>query len=536
MISVWDTSTGGALATSANNPANFCIGAGAAVPSPFASDAVRVVGTKGVLIADEVGGSRTLVDIVEASTPSCLSNWALPGTPTSIATDYGGQAHDLDITPDGKWAIVNCRNWIHVFDLSAPTQPPYSRNTGAVGTRPGWSPATFAVEVGQAVDSVVATLDRAIVVQGAEDTGSGFFPIVTIIDLSGATPTFHQIDLRQTMLDLGLSQVDPHDVAITPQLDTYDTPTLAVVTCDYAVSLFDLGAIVHVNTIATPGIWRRYRIQADSVEMTYGRAVVTGWSLSGVPTWSAKVFGLHGNPSHAPVPELVEVASFDGIATSGLVPHDLDIHRDADSALVKLAGQSTSSNLVISALASASPSATFVPSSGTPFADWTNFPGGEVSWVSDSVLTCSVRVAGQDHRYGVTIGGAMGTKISGKVDIVDMDSASLVTTLGGNGSSTYDMPTDIAFSSLKKRLFVRCEAPPDELPPATTGRDVLAANFGQFPPTLEVGNGPFIGGRGLVRRALDSMVVHRNHAISVSENDPDEEPVQTGYVHTVIVP
>lgn len=130
----------------------------------------------------------------------------------------------------------------------------------------------------------------------------------------------------------------------------------------------------------------------------------------------------------------------------------------------------------------------------------------------------------------------MGTKLSGRVDIIDMTSASLVTTLGGNGASTYDMPTDIAFSSLKKRLFVRCEAPPDQPPPATTGRDVLAANFGQFPPTLEVGNGPFIGGSGLVRRALDSLVVRRDHAISVSENDPLQQSAQTGYVHTVITP
>ena len=51
-------------------------------------------------------------------------------------------------------------------------------------------------------------------------------------------------------------------------------------------------------------------------------------------------------------------------------------------------------------------------------------------------------------------------------------------------------------------------------------------------PELEVGNSPYIGGRGVIRTAVDGMIVNRLRAISVSENDPNFRATQTGYVHT----
>jgi hypothetical protein len=46
-------------------------------------------------------------------------------------------------------------------------------------------------------------------------------------------------------------------------------------------------------------------------------------------------------------------------------------------------------------------------------------------------------------------------------------------------------------------------------------------------PFLQVGISPQIGGRGLIRSQVDSMILHRLRAVSVSEGG--EHP---GYVHT----
>ena len=107
VVTVWNTADGSMAASSPNTPPGFCSSAGFALPSDYPSDAVRVIGTKAVLIADaSLPGqdhSQTLIDVLDAISLIC-TDFARPLNPSlgSENNYWGGQAHDLDITPDGK--------------------------------------------------------------------------------------------------------------------------------------------------------------------------------------------------------------------------------------------------------------------------------------------------------------------------------------------------------------------------------------------------------------------------------------------------
>jgi hypothetical protein len=88
VITVWDTSNGQKVVGS--GPL-FCSLAMPAFKSTSPSDAVRVVGEKAVLIANDGTGNRTLIDVVETAGPSCVANFALPTTPLGLGHN-GGEA------------------------------------------------------------------------------------------------------------------------------------------------------------------------------------------------------------------------------------------------------------------------------------------------------------------------------------------------------------------------------------------------------------------------------------------------------------
>jgi hypothetical protein len=151
-----------------------------------------------------------------------------------------------------------------------------------------------------------------------------------------------------------------------------------------------------------------------------------------------------------------------------------------------------------------------------------------VSRVSDSALTATVDVGGVTKNYGVTIGGSPAAPWSGTIDVIDlMATPPTVTPLSAGDPMDNTMPTDLDFSSIKKKVFVRCEALPHEPPLATSGRDVLVVDMSTATPFLQVGISPQIGGQGLIRSQVDSMIIHRLRAVSVSEGG-----TSPGYVHT----
>jgi hypothetical protein len=472
VISIWETS-GGTQIAGTSPLGTFCSGAKLSWPSTWPSDAVRVVGTKGVLIGNFLTptGWQTLIDVVEAggATPDCVpgGNFAEPSpAPSGFgAFDEAGEAHDLDITPDGKYAVINSRNWVFVVDLSAtPPTLALAKNTGL--SRPSW--ALLPVDVAAAVDSVAVTNERAIVVQAAFDHVVGFYPIIQLIDLTGPTPVATQIDMKPIILGLNPTKTDfdPHDVAITPRGPVDALDELAVVTYDYAVSLFDLASMTHVLTILNENIERRYDFQVDSVEVTWDRAVVIGGKANLFPpSWWVQVYSLRTSAT-PPAPGLSLVWSFNA---DGRSPHDLALHRGADAAVINLGAKFGSSNVVVSNISSATPTQTTIPSLGNPYRDWTNFPAGRVSRVSDSALTATVDVGGVTKNYGVTIGGSPAAPWSGTIDIVDLSASppGPVVSLSAGDPMDNTMPTDLDFSSIKKKVFVRCEALPHEPPLAT---------------------------------------------------------------------
>jgi hypothetical protein len=401
------------------------------------------------------------------------------------------------------------------------------------------------------VDSVVVTNERAVVVQGAwadASVGGGFYPIVWLMDLTLSPPAAYMVDGYE-ILKAEPRNYDPHDVAITPPLTEIDAnDRLAVVTCDFATLLFDLANISlpanvldpqlnHAGT-ETDDFMRGYYRQVDSVELTYDHAVVIGWMKD--PTtdkliWSVKDFSLRQSPTD---PALTNVMDESG---EDYMPHDLFIHQAADAAVIKIGNASAGLNLVVQNVSTA-PVLSLLPAGGTPYADWGSFPtptpGSSVRF-SDSVLTATVRKGGTVFDYAVTLGGQLNVpanKIVAKLDLLDLSVPSFNTSFLAGHALHDTMPTDLDFSSSMGRMFVRCQAPPDEspTPPTTPGRDVLVVDLGATPPVLEVGTatGPQIGGRGLIRDQVDSMITKRLRALSISEYDPSVVPTAEGYVHT----
>jgi hypothetical protein len=413
---------------------------------------------------------------------------------------------------------------------------------------PSWVAAGTDIDVTTAVDSVAATNERAIVVQGAAGSDNGFYPIVWLFDLTLSPPAAYMIDMREVFIDdlhADIGQYDPHDVAITPALTEFEAnDQLAVLTCDFAICLFDLtnlsqmpSKLNHKGT-EFDDYHREYYKQVDSVELTYDHAVVIGWvndPVLSVPVWSVKNFGLRPSPTTSALTKILP--DHDG---ANYMPHDLYIQRGADVAVIKIGNATTGRNLVMQNV-STTPVWNDLPGGGTPYADWGSFPfptGQEVRF-SDSVLTASVRKSGSVFDYAVTLGGQLNVpanKIVARLDLLDLSVPSFNTSFLVGHALHDTIPTDLDFSSSMGRMFVRCQAPPDEgpTPPNTPGRDVLVVDLGATTPVLEVGTatGPQIGGRGLIRDQVDSMITKRVRAFSISEYDPSIVPMPEGYFHT----
>jgi hypothetical protein len=69
---------------------------------------------------------------VGSTTPSYFVQFEQNPTSTNYATDRAGYAHELAITRDAKWAIVNSQNWIHLIALDSTSSGSHVGSGGGV--------------------------------------------------------------------------------------------------------------------------------------------------------------------------------------------------------------------------------------------------------------------------------------------------------------------------------------------------------------------------------------------------------------------
>jgi hypothetical protein len=526
VITVWNAETGLNLAHTGSG-STFCSAAAAARAPVGASDTVRVVGDRAVLIADGPTGNTTLIDVVDLRNLACLANFNLPPS-----GQEAGETHDLEITPNGKFAVVNCRNWIFIVNLSlSPPELTLSLNTGS--SLPNWAVAPSSPT--GAVDSVALTDDRGIVVQAAARYDDGrIYPIVYLIDFLGQQdpPGVTQIDMQPILSTQGGS-FEPHDVAITPGLGD-----LAVCTWQKAVSLFDLFTLAHADTEFDTNVQRFPWDQVDSVELSSDQAVVIGKDSDNA---SIKVFSLRATDP----PSLVQKLSF--VSTDHMRAHDLALQPPLIEGGEVVAVVRTGTNYVPQFSAgkiwivhnvNANPVPTPVPvvSEATPYP----FDLPIHSRMSDSIQTLFVRVGGVIKRFGVAIGakeppGGGEEADNAIIDIFSLDGSpnppSIEVSESGYGTIPFDVTVAQGSGGIM-RAFVRCTAPPDEDPtPPVIGRDVLVVRFDTVTPAIDPALEATIGGSGIMYEPnmADLVLVKGNRVITIARTNFTP---QTGYVHT----
>jgi hypothetical protein len=188
------------------------------------SDFVALNGSHAVVIgsADATppsGVPETYVYILNISgSPTCLSIPQSPFQSSTPGQEHNG-AHDVAITADGKWAVVNEQNWAHVFEVRTGTLKLSFNHQGFPGSM---------------VDSVEVTNDRAIVVYSKFVAGL-FDTWVTMIDLGASGgpqvhPSFPQMMSGYTNFSAN-SQFEPHDLEVTDE-GVNDSIEKAVVSAD----------------------------------------------------------------------------------------------------------------------------------------------------------------------------------------------------------------------------------------------------------------------------------------------------------------
>jgi hypothetical protein len=522
VITVWEAETGlNAARTGVGQ--TFCSAAGAARAPVRASDTVRVVGDKAVLIADGPSGNTTLIDVVDLRNLTCLANFDQP-----VSGQAAGESHDLEVTPNGKFAVVNSRNWIFVVNLSlSPPELVVSVNTGS--SLPAWAVAP-ASPTG-AVDSVALTNDRGIVVQAAAHSGNGqIYPIVYLIDFLGQDPPgFTQIDM-QPILSTQTGSFEPHDVAITPGLGD-----LAVCTWQKGVSLFDLFTLAHLDTAIDTSVQRFALDQVDSVELSSGHAVVIGKSSGNS---SIKVFTLRTTDP----PSLVQKLNF--VSADLMIAHDLALQPPLTEGGEIVAVVRTGKQYILNDSAGKiwivhNVNANPVPTPVQILSEATPYPYGLPidSRMSDTIETVFARVGGVIKRFGVAIGAKEDSSLPGDqadnciINVFSLDGGPTVPPFEifepGYGTVPFDL-TVAQGSGAIMRTFVRCTALPNETPPLTSGRDVVAVRFDTSPPSLETK----IGGSGVMHHInmADVVLVKGNRVMSIGKKDFLTE--ETGFVHT----
>ncbi len=492
------------------------------VTASYASDAIALTNDIAVVIGQgTVFPNRTYVDILDISTggtPSCLANHVID--PTNAVGVRAGLVSDVAITPDGAYAIVNHRNWIHVFDLTANGAIAAAFNIG------GPAGGTNECFPGPQSDSIAVSNTHAVVLTTREvQVGAMTVPRtwVYVVSLLVDPPI---LGLGADLTASTLSEQGPHDVAITPD------GNLAFVAADQMVALIKLGTTSSVvgSSVDQPFHRRRYAppgvpfgaIPVDSVEVTNDRAVVLSEEIFppwNTRTWIVEVWGI-STTALTSFPE-VKGSLIPGVQPTD-VPHDLAVFQDGSvaKAVIKTAG----TEIVIGDLSTAG-GWFFHPMNAKPYHD----PG--LVLVSDSVSLFRPYSAG---RWALMIGTWPDTsnRWRGYLTAINLNGPPYtIATLTMEDNNHDTVPSDLVSAHLGLDGMVRCYAPPDETNPALGGRDFarLLMTPGVGPPTEHVR----YGGKGEAILALDNLAVGRDAVVSISEVAVPVQGQTNGYVHFV---
>lgn len=518
-ITIWDPHTGNQIGTTGCSNA---FNRGAVNPAS-ASDAIAMTNYVAVVAGGRPTATNgpeaiTHVDVIRlgAPTSTCLANYQFgsPGASTSA-----GLVSDVEITPDGHFAVVNHQNWIHVLDLSAGGSMALAFNTGnAAGGGPKFP--------GPQSDSIAVTNTRAVVLQTLNTaTPAGVMIPHTwayVIDLAAAgTPTVVGFDLMANADEYE----QPHDVAITPD------GTLAFVAMNHATALLDISgavpALVSLDMDGTNGR-RLYDLNAspvDSVELTNERAVVLGSDI--LQTWVTRVHEIRDPSGPVFNPLWSYVGSLLGAAVTD-EPHDLEIWEDAFAsfAVVKTSG----SDIVIDDLAAPTASSFHRNLNGAPPRNSSLL----VSFSDSVAIGAPYRDAqGVGHQIATTIGNQLvGNRWEARVAPIDLRTSppTFLAQLSVSDPVFDVAPADLDAGRTGRDVLVRCYAPPDEqTTQAIEGRDFL--RYG-LEPVSELAR---FGGKGERIWAMDSLRFDHSNAVSISERLSPDQTNALGHVHFVRV-
>ncbi|MBM3853472.1 MAG: hypothetical protein FJ399_09980 [Verrucomicrobia bacterium] len=527
------------------------------------SDRVELTNVIGVSIgagpsahpnADPLLPQETLIETFEigSSAPQFLRQWVIESTlataptPEDFTADKSGYAHDVAITRDGAWAVINSDNWIHVLNLGNAKDPASltSFNIGDISYDPA-NPGTnlnWHCTPNQAVDSIAVTNERAIVttarhlLKGGTTTNPQGPPTtwVYIVDLTTSPPSIvlqHDLAPPPSWTIQGNDDDRPHDIAITPHTDLQlGAVPLAVVTTNHTVAVYNLDTNQFLSSVFAAEEFRQYQLQVDSVEMTGERAVVICdyEQLNSSPPplylpsrWRVEVFDLDPVTGLRDAQGNVVSTEYTGPVTE--IPertHDLAIDKGFDKALIR----TSFDNVVLTSILNPPPPTQLavLPSPGGSNAHAYRDYGtaqSEAVFSSDSTVIGTVQtVNGVQRLMGATIGGRRlqpTSPFEGAVDVIDLAAATLSVTQvtivpsGGLGSIGC-VPLDLAIAFNQEELLVR-SVEPDPQAPNAIGPDVTRW---KLQPTI--GLLGRCGGSGTIA-ACDSLAVPGSGFVSTSK-------------------
>jgi hypothetical protein len=476
---------------------------------------------------------QTYVDLINITGfgATSITSQVLGRTSASVAANqFAGYTNDAEITRDGAWGVVNADNYFFVIDVGNGTikavnigDAPY----GPAPTTPG-SPLNLCTPNG-AVDSVAVTNECAVITT-SRSSGGVIDPWVYIYDFGSGNVVLEQQLLPSdptTELDFG-----PHDLAITPD------GTMAVVTGDHIVALFDLTTFSLLSLHYDPLANRAYQVQVDSVEVTNEHAVVIADEFtapSGPLLWQIDIFNLSRT-----VPPFLTVARSYKDSSSPTEPtrtHDLALVPPDDTRAIV---RTSFTNVIVSLTAPGPlPIANLVSPGGS---NAHAYIGYNVATSGRGVSSDSVAVS-YDVASGRVVAVTLGatepapSAFQGHVDFIDLTatiSLSQQVIASGIGTGSFgSMPLDLAISRDRSEVAVRCSD--DHVSsPLASGADVTV--FPLTPPFVPpVGSIYQYGGRGFVN-GIDSELIGtsgqatpRKRLISTS----DDVVGSTGLVHLV---
>ena len=531
-VTAWDMFSGArltiagassALGLGENQGFFMTTGPGGVPPAVHFSDLVQTTNTRAITIGSQRSAAgqpddTTVVDVLRLDSSfdppvvAHLSHHTIQGT--GGATGVAGHAHDVAISPTGKIAVVNHRNWVHFFDL---------RFGGQIGAHNiGARPIQFPLPSGPiydectpdlAVDSVAITSTRAIVVTTKRDRSNPSNPTrLTVVYVFNTTANpvtlLSEIHVDSQAITDGVGAV-AHDLAVTPDEST------AVVTGEAVIGMIDLGS-------PTPGLkgiflepldTRTYRINQDSVEVTNKYAVVTSTHLWTQPfvalRWRVQVFDLQSTPPFALV-----FQQDDPVTSTRNDPHDLTITPSGKYAALR----SDMQVVLLQGLDSSPPfSWTSFSVAGTPSFAWPN------TYPSDSIVSTNVAVAA----IGTSI--YTGTKHSANIAFIDL---TVATPSLSQGEIVQDLKriraADLALTPSGDRVVLRSS---DDDGQSVSAHDISI--WSMIPPFAPTPVPVWTGGVSGNALCVDSLEMGVGSFIEIAETRPPFANAGSGFVRVV---